>query len=196
MEVITCAHVHVQGLKQLTCCPFTRSSIKHVDPCTGSLASPLLALSPSSSSTFKSFANSSHRVGDLGTRPLIAGEPRYLNLLPGTQQSRMPYSKVPGIRKDPKVGGPSKKWSGIHQTPRGSRGTLQPPPLVPAGMMHRDPTLGLRLRPISPRGMWLGGVVPIRCVEAGNNSNPMDAMISLWRFPGGCVLPIKIRGEL
>ena len=30
-----------------------RSSIKHVDPCTGSLASPRLALSPSSSSTFK-----------------------------------------------------------------------------------------------------------------------------------------------
>jgi hypothetical protein len=30
-----------------------RFSIKHVDPCTGSLASPLLAQSPSSSSTFK-----------------------------------------------------------------------------------------------------------------------------------------------
>ena len=41
MEVITCAHVHVQELKKLTCCPFTRSSIKRVDPCTGSLASPL-----------------------------------------------------------------------------------------------------------------------------------------------------------
>ena len=52
MEVITCAHVHVQELKLLPCCPFMRSSIKHVDPCTGSLASPLLALSPSSSSTF------------------------------------------------------------------------------------------------------------------------------------------------
>ena len=52
MEVITCAHVHVQELKLLPCCPFMRSSIKHVDPCTGSLASPRLALSPSSSSTF------------------------------------------------------------------------------------------------------------------------------------------------
>ena len=72
MEVITCAHVHVQGLKQLTCCPFTRSSIKRVDPCTGSLASPLHALSPSSSSTFKSFANSSHRVDPEMTIPQVA----------------------------------------------------------------------------------------------------------------------------
>ena len=52
MEVITCAHVHVPELKMLTCCLCMRSSIKHVDPCTGSLASPRLALSPSSSSTF------------------------------------------------------------------------------------------------------------------------------------------------
>jgi hypothetical protein len=64
MEVITCAHVHVQGLKQLTCCPFTRSSIKRVDPCTGSLASPLHALSPSSSSTFKYLRT---RAIELGT---------------------------------------------------------------------------------------------------------------------------------
>jgi len=33
MEVITCAHVHVQELKVLTSCPCTRSAIKHVDLC-------------------------------------------------------------------------------------------------------------------------------------------------------------------
>ena len=93
MEVITCAHVHVQELKQLTCCPFTRSSIKRVDPCTGSLASPLHVLSPSSSSTFKSFANSmctfftdlrdmcvSFRE-DAVKQLLGDGDPRNLNLL-------------------------------------------------------------------------------------------------------------------
>jgi hypothetical protein len=67
MEVITCAHVHVQELTQLTCCPFTRSSINRVDRCTGSLASPLHALSPSSSSTFKSFANSTCTLQSLLT---------------------------------------------------------------------------------------------------------------------------------
>jgi hypothetical protein len=44
MEVITCAHVHVQELNFLTCCLCMRSSIKHVDPCTGSLASPPCAV--------------------------------------------------------------------------------------------------------------------------------------------------------
>jgi hypothetical protein len=42
-----------------------------------------------------------------GRQPHIA----YLNLLPGTQKSRMPYSKVPGIRKCPKMGGPGpQRW--------------------------------------------------------------------------------------
>ena len=62
MEVITCAHVHVQELKLLPCCPFMRSSIKNVDTCTGSLASPLHALSPSSSSTFKSSRTRLHVI--------------------------------------------------------------------------------------------------------------------------------------
>jgi len=97
MEVITRAHVHVQGPKMLTYCPCTRSSMKHVDPCTGCLASPLHALSPSSSSTFKSFVNSTCTLstlltgmckptrvsfrGDAVTQLLGDGDPRNLNLL-------------------------------------------------------------------------------------------------------------------
>jgi hypothetical protein len=61
MEVKTGAHVHVQVLKMLTFSPCTRSAIKHVDPCTGSLASPLHAPSPSSSSTLVGFGEFAHR---------------------------------------------------------------------------------------------------------------------------------------
>ena len=58
MEVTTGAHVHVQGLKMLTFCPCMRPAIKHVDPWAESLASPLHALSPSSSSTLEELRSS------------------------------------------------------------------------------------------------------------------------------------------
>jgi hypothetical protein len=41
LEVITVIHVHVEWLKMWTSGPRTRSAIKHVHKCTGSLASPL-----------------------------------------------------------------------------------------------------------------------------------------------------------
>ena len=58
MSVILGTHVHVQEPKMLTSCICTSSAIKHVDPHTGSLASPLHVVS-SALSTFKTFANSS-----------------------------------------------------------------------------------------------------------------------------------------
>ncbi len=112
MEVITCAHVHVQELKLLPCCPFMRSSIKHVDPCTGSLASPLHALSPSSSSTFKSFANSTpcDSQQDLGTRVFLIS---FYHRDPASTVSHRgspETPKPPGIPGDPKTGGIRQKW--------------------------------------------------------------------------------------
>jgi len=131
MEVITCAHVHVQELKLLPCCPFMRSSIKHVDPCTGSLASPLHALSPSSSSTFKSFANSTpcDSQQDLGTRVFLIS---FYHRDPASTVSHgdpwRPQNHR-GSPETPKPGGSGRngaKKKGIPQAPRGSRDTLRP----------------------------------------------------------------------
>jgi hypothetical protein len=51
LEVIAVVHVHVEWLKMWTSGPRTRSAMKNVHKFTGSLASPLHAPFPSSSTT-------------------------------------------------------------------------------------------------------------------------------------------------